>query len=364
MSTEKLLTEATTFITTMYNELRYSPQQLEERLTSISASISQNGSYLHTDDELQYGSRVAWRNNSRCIGRLFWKSLIIADCRHVSDPDQIFDALLSHIEQATNDGRVQPLITIFSQSSAELTVRILNHQLIRYAGYQIGDQIVGDPDSIAFTTLCMELGWRGKGTAYDVLPLVIQINSEQTYYRSIPHQYVKEVKIEHPSLPWFHELQLQWYAIPIVSDMELEIGGIRYTAAPFNGWYMGTEIATRNFGDVHRYNKLPIIAKSMGLDVSSNLTLWKDRALVELNEAVIYSYKKNKVSIVDHHTASEQFRLFCEQEQQQQREVNARWSWLIPPMSPTTTVIWHTRYNETDTNPNYYRKAQCPFHKS
>ena len=363
MNTEKLITEANTFISTMYNELQYSQAHLEERLASVSENIIRTGSYFHTEEELQYGAKVAWRNNSRCIGRLFWKSLIIADCRHLSNADQIFDALLHHIERATNNGRIQPLITVFSQSNAKFTVNILNHQLVRYAGYQQEKNTVGDPDSVAFTALCMKLGWRGAGTAYDVLPLVIQINNEPPCYRNIPEQIIKEVQIEHPSYSAFRELQLQWYAVPIVSDMELEIGGIRYTAAPFNGWYMGTEIATRNFGDEYRYNMLPAVAKSMGLDISSNVTMWKDRALVELNEAVIYSYKKNKVSIVDHHTASEQFRLFCEQENQQQREVNARWSWLIPPMSPTTSVIWHTKYNETDINPNYYRGAQCPFHK-
>lgn len=361
---EDLLTEAHTFITTMYNELQYSQKQLEERLVFITDSISSTGSYLQTEEELHYGAKVAWRNNSRCIGRLFWKSLLIADCRHISDVDQIFKALLHHIERATNNGRIQPLITIFPQRNSTFNVKILNHQLVRYAGYKVDDHIVGDPDSIAFTTLCMELGWRGAGTAYDVLPLVVQINNEHPSYRSIPQTIIREVAIEHPKLSWFNELQLKWYAVPIVSDMELEIGGIRYTAAPFNGWYMGTEIATRNFGDELRYNMLPAVAKNMGLDTSSNLTMWKDRALVELNEAVIYSYKKDKVSIVDHHTASEQFRLFCEQEHQQQREVNARWSWLIPPMSPTTTVIWHTQYNEIDTNPNYYRGTQCPFHKS
>ena len=35
---------------------------------------------------------------------------------------------------------------------------------------------------------------------------------------------------------------MKWYGVPMISDMRLEIGGISYTAAPFNGWYMGTEI--------------------------------------------------------------------------------------------------------------------------
>jgi nitric-oxide synthase len=35
---------------------------------------------------------------------------------------------------------------------------------------------------------------------------------------------------------------LQWYAVPAVSWLELSVGGLTYTAAPFNGWYADTEI--------------------------------------------------------------------------------------------------------------------------
>lgn len=60
------------------------------------------------------------------------------------------------------------------------------------------------------------------------------------------------------SLPWFEEMGLRWYALPAVSNMLLEIGGLQFPAAPFNGWYMGTEIGTRNLCDRHRYNLLPV----------------------------------------------------------------------------------------------------------
>jgi nitric-oxide synthase len=36
--------------------------------------------------------------------------------------------------------------------------------------------------------------------------------------------------------------------------MDLKIGGIVYPTAPFNGWYMVTEIGVRNFIDDYRYN--------------------------------------------------------------------------------------------------------------
>lgn len=43
-------------------------------------------------------------------------------------------------------------------------------------------------------------------------------------------------------------------------------GGIRYSAAPFNGWYMGTEIGARNHVDDNRYNVLPAVAQALGID--------------------------------------------------------------------------------------------------
>ena len=36
--------------------------------------------------------------------------------------------------------------------------------------------------------------------------------------------------------------------------MSLDCGGLEYTAIPFNGWYMGTEIGARDLCDTGRYN--------------------------------------------------------------------------------------------------------------
>lgn len=51
---------------------------------------------------------------------------------------------------------------------------------------------------------------------------------------------------------------IQWYALPAVSGMLFDCGGLEFTGAPFNGWYMGTEIGCRDLGDVHRYNLLEV----------------------------------------------------------------------------------------------------------
>ncbi|GLX70758.1 nitric oxide synthase oxygenase [Paenibacillus glycanilyticus] len=357
MIATEMYIEAEQFIAVCYTELGKSEAEARSRLAEIERSITQYGSYEHTLEELRHGARMAWRNSNRCIGRLFWQSLEVIDARSLHDADQIAEQIFSHIKYATNEGRVRPTITVFAPRQGDKQIRIWNHQLVRYAGYNTEQGVVGDPASIDFTRVCTSLGWRAAGTDYDVLPLVIQVDDEQPRWYELPEGLVKEVPLSHPDIGRFEELGLRWYAVPFISDMKLEIGGVSYTAAPFNGWYMGTEIGARNLADFNRYNKLPDVAKLMGLDTSTNTSLWKDRALVELNVAVIHSFKKHGVSIVDHHTAAEQFMRFAQQEQNNGRKLTGNWSWLIPPMSPSTTPVWHRGFDNTELKPAYSYQA-------
>ncbi|MDI2588487.1 nitric oxide synthase oxygenase [Psychrobacillus sp. NEAU-3TGS] len=345
-----MLNEAKNFIQTYYEEMGRSEQELATRLIEVEQQILTQGTYEQTLDELSYGAKMAWRNSNKCIGRLFWQSLHVLDKRDLHTEESIFEALLAHIEYATNNGRIRPTITVFSAQD----IRIWNHQLIRYAGYETENGIIGDPDSVKFTRVCENLGWKGNNGPFDVLPLVIQVKDNPPKLFEIPTTSVLEVPIRHPEFDWFADLGLKWYAVPMISSMKLEVGGTTYVAAPFNGWYMGTEIGARNLADDNRYNMLPTIAEYMGLNTRSNASLWKDRALVELNAAVLYSYKEDGVSIVDHHTAAQQFKRFEANEIEAGRDVTGNWSWLIPPLSPATTHIFHKPYPNEKKMPNYF----------
>ncbi|WP_129728725.1 nitric oxide synthase oxygenase [Ectobacillus funiculus] len=349
-----LLQEAKEFISSCYQELNKTEQEQEARLNEINNQILSQGFYEHTTAELEYGAKVAWRNSNRCIGRLFWDHLNVIDKRHLNSEEEMVEALFEHIEYATNQGRIRPTITIFSQKNPNKTVRIWNHQLVRYAGYQTEQGVLGDPHSLAFTETCINLGWEPKYGKFDVLPLVIQINENPPKLVEIPEKLLLEVSIRHPHYTWFEDLNLKWYAVPMISDMILEIGGITYPAAPFNGWYMGTEIGARNLADELRYNMLPQIGNLMELDMKTNTSLWKDRALLELNAAVLHSFKEDGVSIVDHHTAAQQFKKFEEKEIENNRAVSGDWTWLIPPLSPATTHIFHKPYHNKIIKPNYF----------
>ncbi|WP_082926914.1 nitric oxide synthase oxygenase [Paenibacillus tuaregi] len=345
--------EAEQFIRICYQELGKSSPETENRLALIKQDLQRHGSYTHTYEELVHGAKMAWRNSAKCVGRLFWPSLEVLDRRDVSTEAGVAEALLQHMEWATNHGRLRPLMTLFAPlHEGKTPVRIWNHQLIRYAGYETEHGVIGDPASTALTKECLKLGWRGEGTPFDVLPLVIQLGDRKPQWFPIPESYILEVPLVHPEVAAFADLGLRWYAVPMISDMRLEIGGITYPAAPFNGWYMETEIGARNLADVHRYNMLPAVAEVFGLDMTTNTSLWKDRALVELNRAVLHSFKQQGVSIVDHHTASDQFIRFAKQEEEAGRTVSGRWSWLIPPMSPAATQIWHNSYNDLQVKPS------------
>ncbi|CAG9821998.1 unnamed protein product [Phaedon cochleariae] len=135
--------------------------------------------------------------------------------------------------------------------------------------------------------------------------------------------------------------------------MMFDCGGIQFTAAPFNGWYMSTEIGCRDLCDTQRLNMLETIALNMGLDTRTPVTLWKDKALVEANLAVLYSFQQKEVTIVDHHTASESFMKHLENEVRLRNGCPADWVWIVPPLSGSATPVFHQEMALYYLKPSY-----------
>ena len=357
--TGELLAAAERFISLFHDE---GPRgaAFADRMRQVRGEVKAHGTYRHTPEELTFAARVAWRNSSRCIGRLYWRTLRVRDRRQVSAADQIAAECVAHLREATNRGHIRPMITVFAPDApARPGPRILNSQLVGYAGHQPGKAVIGDAGHREITRLARDLGWRASDPPgrFDLLPLIIQSPGLLRAWFELPRDAVLEVPLRHPDLAWFRELRLRWYAVPVISDMYLEAGGIRYPAAPFNGWYMCTEIGSRDLGDEGRYNQLPEIAARMGLRTDSPRTLWKDRAVTELNVAVLHSYETSGVKIADHHTESERFLAHIEKEQQHGRRCPADWSWIVPPTAGSTTPVFHHNYEDFDASPNFYRHA-------
>ncbi|OUL29684.1 nitric oxide synthase oxygenase [Nostoc sp. RF31YmG] len=370
-----LLLNTINYLRLLYQEQSLPESQYQERLQEIYQDYRRSRTYWQTEEELNYGAKVAWRNSSRCIGRIFWETLNVRDLRHLTTAEDIFGAIVEHIQFATNGGNIRSSISIFAPDPPGAPgIRIWNPQLIRYAGYRQADgTIVGDPAQAELTEICQHFGWQGQGTPFDVLPLIVQMPGKKPQWFELPKTAVLEVPIVHPEYDWFADLNLKWHALPAVSDWRLEIGGISYSCAPFNGWYMSAEIGARNFGDVQRYNLLPVVAERLGLNTRSKQSLWQDRALVELNRAVLHSFAACGVSIVDHHTASAQFMRHWQREAEAGRIVPADWGRIVPPMSASTLEVFHQEMDDVCLKPNFFPQPppwtmrvhsssqQCPF---
>ena len=260
------------------------------------------------------------------------------------------------MKNAFNGGNIRSSITIFPQRvSGREDFRLWNHQLYAFAGYSLPDgTVIGDPARIPFTRVCQRLGWQGKGTGFDLLPLVLSGPGEdRPKFYEIPDELKCMIDLEHPTYPWFKDLGLKWYALPAVSDMLFDVGGIEFPAAPFNGWYMGTEIGSRNLLDENRYNLFPVIAEKMGLVQDNNSSLWKDRVMIETNTAVLHSFAKNGITIVDHHTASETFLTHMGNEMKSRGGCPADWVWIVPPMSSSATGVFHQEMVNYQLKPSY-----------
>ncbi|MET7996081.1 nitric oxide synthase oxygenase [Amycolatopsis sp. NPDC005232] len=344
--------EAEEFIRLCHAEAAVPGLRVDERLAQIKEEIAETGSYRHTYAELAHGARVAWRNSARCIGRLYWRGLRVRDRRDVRDAAGVAAECVTHLHEATRGGRIRPTLTVFAPDSPTAPgPRIHNDQLIRYAGYRLEDgSVLGDPQYVEFTDTVRELGWHApeRRGSFDVLPLLVEAEPGSRQLFGLPADAVLEVPLTHPDHRWFAGLGLRWHAVPAISNMPLEIGGVRYCAAPFNGWYMATEIGARNLADVTRYNLLPVIAGLMGLSTDDDRTLWRDRALVELTLAVQHSFDHAGVTIADHHSESQRFLTHLEREERAGRSCPADWSWIVPPLSGAQTPVFHRYYDEPD----------------
>ncbi len=358
LSRGEQIEEAIDFIREFARETELPRAAREARERNVIRDIRRTGHYTHTPPELETGARLAWRNHARCIGRLWWKSLEVMDCRTIVDPSQVAQQTFKHMGAVMRGKRIRSRISIFAPARPGLTpTTIESQQVLQYAGYLLRDgSVVGDRGNIELTRTVIGLGWtppeqRG---SFDLLPLLVRGPDGHRTIHRIPENLKCEVNIAHPGHPALADLGLKWYAVPCVSNMILTIGGIDYPCAPFNGHYMATEIASRNLIDHKRYDLLPQIAQSLGLDTSGGDPLWRDRALTDLNDAVLRSFRAQDVEIVDHHLASDQFMEFMKLEQRNGRFVSADWSWIVPPQASAACPVFHLSMENRNAVPNFF----------
>ncbi len=331
---------------------------IAQRWRDVRAEIHATGTWRPTYHELAYGARVAWRNAGRCIGRLRWPSLVVRDRRHTTTLEGVRRELAAHLDEATNGGHVRSVLTVLAPAAgvAPAPVRIVNPQLAGYAAWPTDGGIIGDPASLTLTALATELGWPGPAhrSAFDLLPWIAADVDNQLHL--LPASRIREVPIRHPDHPWIADLGLRWPAIPVITNMTLDFGGLRFPA-PFSGTFMASEIATRNLADEHRYHLLPAIIAGLGLHDRDRLRA--DKALLTLHEAVLHSFGSAGVSITDHHRESRSFARFAQHEEAAGRVVTGDWSWLnCYPMTPQDPS-WSRYYDTRQPTPTLVVDPYC-----
>jgi hypothetical protein len=114
------LEEARSFLELLRAERVIDTQTYRRRLDQISCAVVRRGHYWMESSELEHACRVAWRQSSRCIGRLLWKTLIVRDCRELVTPEEIFGACVDHLRLAANGGRIPPVMSIFAADRDQL----------------------------------------------------------------------------------------------------------------------------------------------------------------------------------------------------------------------------------------------------
>lgn len=351
--------EALAFLEDFARETLQPAAEAKARRKAVLSALRASDHYDHTAEELAFGARVAWRNHARCIGRLFWKSLEVCDCRGIDTPAQVAGHVFGHMAEAFGGGRIRSRISIFAPARpGQVPVTIESAQVIQYAGYlDEHGSVIGDAQNLELTRIVTALGWRPRSEPqpWDVLPLLVRAADGRRHIFDVPQDLTHEVEIKHSRYPGIDRLKLRWYAVPCVSNMHLTIGGIDYPCAPFNGHYMATEIASRDFADRKRYNLLPRVAEAMGLQASDETDpLWRDRALTELNFAVLESYRAAGIDMIDHHSASAQFMEFVKREQREGRTVSGDWSWIVPPQASAGCPVFHLGMKDLNAVPNFF----------
>ena len=348
--------EAAAFLDLFFEENPAADGIRKLRKAEVDRELLRHGIYTHSPQELSFGAKVAWRNHARCIGRLYWRSLMVRDRRTVADPDGIADEIAQHMQQAFNGGRIKSVITIFAPvTPTALPAHIGAYQVTRYAGHlQRDGSIIGDRANVEATRQAEAAGWSGTGGRFDVLPLPIITADGRRIFRSLPAHTTQRVPLVHTGYPAFSNLGLEWYAVPCIADMILTIGGIDYPCAPFNGFYMGTEIASRNLVDPWRFDLLEEMANALGIDPNAEDPLWRDRALTEINAAVLQSYSSAGVTLIDHHSAARDFMKFRADESAHGRALHADWSWIVPPQASAVSPPFHLEMHDDAAVPNYY----------
>jgi len=107
------------------------------RWQQVEADFAATGRVAHTAEELAFAARLAWRNSTRCVGRLYWEGLAAARLPPRPPHGEVpcWTAIWGHIEWRLTAAACVPSSTVFPpRESRWRGPRVWSPQLFRYDG--------------------------------------------------------------------------------------------------------------------------------------------------------------------------------------------------------------------------------------
>jgi len=291
--------------------------------------------------------------------------LKVRDRRHAKHPYQFFQDIKQHLidasdpvkdDDSSHQNNIQPVMTIFQSQSLNEPFgnRFWSSQPVRYAAYKdpMSGKITGDPANIELTDYLINSKlWTPPNeiSPFDILPLVLKLaGRSKPRVFELPKECVFEVDLKHPTNEKLSALGYRWTAVPAISELKMNLGGIVYQNIHFNGgWFVSTEIVRAL---MERYDAGPEIAKVLGIDTETN-PVWRTEVSAELEKMVIHSFQTSGYTIKDQVSAGQSFCSHARREREEYgRECPAQWS-AIGGLIGQTNPTWHLEMRDFRINP-------------
>ena len=130
-------------------------EEMSQRWSEVEFSINKFEYFELTLQELKHAVQYAWRNATKCVGKIWWETLTLRDCRYIQSVEEMFETICEHLKKSINNGRIKNTISVFPQKKTGQPdlFRIWNRNILMYAGYQDydNDSFIGNKSNIGFT---------------------------------------------------------------------------------------------------------------------------------------------------------------------------------------------------------------------
>src|SRR5262249_22188372 len=120
-----------------------------------------------------------------------------------------------------------------------------------------------------------------------------------------------------------------------------------------------TEIGARNLADTDRYDLLPVVAERIGLDMSSDRTLWRDRAVGGVDRAVVAAVGRAGGPVSRHPPPAQRLPAPIARASRAGRETPGVGGGIVRRLSGAPTGVFHRHCAGPALTPNFYRAAEA-----